>query len=434
MLQGSAMHNYSKQSYRYCLLALLSSLPWGIVNAGGLLQYEIGTPDLGLASAGYAARAQDAATAVTNPAGMTRLCDTEIMLGVQPLYGSLTFSPNSNTSVNGNDGGNAVSWFPGGGLYYVYNASDDFKLGISGYGNFGLPLHYNGDWVGRYYVTEGTLLGMTVAPSLAYRIHDMWSLGISFNAMYGILSNKAAVDNSPLGLFRDASDGELKIKSTTWGYGVTFGFLFEPTDCTRFGLTYATEIKLDFEDAIEFVNTFPVIIPGGSFDLPLDLQVNVPRQVMASFYHAFNDKWAALGNLGWQNWEKFGKIEISVDTPNPRTLSTDLTYKDTWHAALGVQYELCEVIRLSSGIAYDTDMLNTSNRSVSLPIGPAWRFAVGGQYFTSESLTLSAGYTFLWSGDLDVIQSRGVLAGTVAGTYDNALINYFGVNFDWKFL
>ncbi|MEJ0091147.1 MAG: hypothetical protein WDM80_15565 [Limisphaerales bacterium] len=39
------------------------------VFAGGLSLYEIGTPDVGLASAGYAARAQDASTLYKNPAG-----------------------------------------------------------------------------------------------------------------------------------------------------------------------------------------------------------------------------------------------------------------------------------------------------------------------------------------------------------------------------
>ena len=37
--------------------------------AGGLYLYELGTPDVGAAAAGWAARAQDAATAFTNPAG-----------------------------------------------------------------------------------------------------------------------------------------------------------------------------------------------------------------------------------------------------------------------------------------------------------------------------------------------------------------------------
>ena len=60
-------------------LTLIVALLWSAVlipvssMAGGLLLYEVGTADIGLASAGYNARAQDASTVFTNPAGMTKL-------------------------------------------------------------------------------------------------------------------------------------------------------------------------------------------------------------------------------------------------------------------------------------------------------------------------------------------------------------------------
>src|SRR6185503_6142728 len=53
-----------------CSLISLTSLP---ATAGGLSLYEIATSDVGLASAGWAARAQDPATLLKNPAGMSRL-------------------------------------------------------------------------------------------------------------------------------------------------------------------------------------------------------------------------------------------------------------------------------------------------------------------------------------------------------------------------
>ena len=44
------------------LLALAGAFATQTLLAGGISLYEIGTPDVGLASAGYAARAQDAST------------------------------------------------------------------------------------------------------------------------------------------------------------------------------------------------------------------------------------------------------------------------------------------------------------------------------------------------------------------------------------
>src|SRR5215831_7656315 len=84
-----------------CILTGLTSLP---VKAGGLSLYEIGTSDVGLASAGWAARAQDPATLLKNPAGMSRLKGNQFQGGAQLLYASIGFSPGPGTTVSGNDG------------------------------------------------------------------------------------------------------------------------------------------------------------------------------------------------------------------------------------------------------------------------------------------------------------------------------------------
>jgi hypothetical protein len=59
------------------VLALLGSAVLIPVSsmAGGLLLFEVGTADVGLASAGYNARAQDASTVFTNPTSTTEDLD-----------------------------------------------------------------------------------------------------------------------------------------------------------------------------------------------------------------------------------------------------------------------------------------------------------------------------------------------------------------------
>ena len=75
--------------------------------AAGLWLYEQGTPDVGTATAGMAARANDAATAFANPAGMTRLEGSQAMVGIQPIFGDMEFDVDAAT-FGGGDGGNAV--------------------------------------------------------------------------------------------------------------------------------------------------------------------------------------------------------------------------------------------------------------------------------------------------------------------------------------
>ena len=56
--------------WRFTLLVLIAVFALiEEVGAGGLYLYEVASPDVGMAGAGYAARAEDASTAFTNPAG-----------------------------------------------------------------------------------------------------------------------------------------------------------------------------------------------------------------------------------------------------------------------------------------------------------------------------------------------------------------------------
>ena len=114
------------------VVVLSSLLLPGMALAGGLTLYEVGTDDVGLASAGYGARAQDASTLLTNPAGMTRLDGTRLLLGGQVLYGDvrMTLDENSSSTLGTGDGGNAIGFFPGAGAYITFSPSNTVRLGI----------------------------------------------------------------------------------------------------------------------------------------------------------------------------------------------------------------------------------------------------------------------------------------------------------------
>jgi long-chain fatty acid transport protein len=402
-------------------------LLWGApAFAGGLYLYEIGSPDVGLAAAGYAARAQDASTAFSNPAGMTRLKQSQVQFGAQPMYLHVKFDSSSGTTVSGGNG-DASAWIPAAGTFIVTPLTPDVSLGFSVAGNFGLGLDYGDDWAGRYYLKDVLMQGVTLAPALAYRINDQVSVGASVNAMYGTLKENVAVNNG--GTF---PDGELSIEDKTWGFGGTFGVLVEPQPGTRFGATYMTKTELDFESKAKFTGLRPVL--AGALGTPtLKLPIKVPQAVMLSAFHQVNDRLAIMGNLGWQDWSEFGKIDVTVASENTLTKNVDRQYKDTWHAAMGAQYQLSEPWLLSSGIAYDSEMVDEEDMTPDLPIGASWRFGVGGQYAWSKALTLNCAYDLIWMGDLAMDVNRGPLAGRVAGEYESMAIHAIVLGLNWNF-
>ena len=425
-------------------VALLSvvGLFWtaGSVLAGGLYLYEIGSPDVGLAAAGYAARAQDAATAFTNPAGMTRLKQPSLLVGGQPMYLHLNFSPDGGTNAVARDlpplgsggkadNGDSDGWMPAGGLFYVHPVNDRLALGLAVAGYFGLSLDYPDDWVGRYYVQETTLQAMAIQPAVAWQIDEQWSVGLGIAALYGMFDDQVAVNN----IAPEDNDGKLKLEDEDWAAQFNLGVLYEPLKGTRFGLTYLSKADLNFKDKPKFSGLGRGLgeILGNS-GRTLDLGITMPQAVMFSVYHEVNDKLALMANLGWQDWSQFGKVEVSVSDSNV-DMTAGLDYNDTWHVALGAQYRVSEPWLLTAGIAYDSSMLDDDERVPSLPVGETWRFALGTRYNWSQDVTLGAAYELAWGGDLDMDVNRGPLAGGVSGTYENTALHVASLNAEWRF-
>jgi long-chain fatty acid transport protein len=405
----------------------------GAAHAGGLALYEIGTADVGLASAGYASRVQDASTVFRNPAGMSFLEGAQVEGGLQLTYGSAEFSPNSNTSLRlgTEDGGNAIGALPAGGLFLSLPVSDKVAVGFGALSYFGLMEKYNDNWVGRYYVREGSLVGMSLLPSVSVKPTEWLSIGAGLNAMYGYFKTEVAVNN----LDPRIGDGQMSLKDETWGFGANLGVLVEPVKGTRVGVTYLSPVDLNFKDNPSFSNLGPGLSALLQNPRQLNLGMTVPQSVMVSLYHELNQKWALMADFGWQNWNQFGKVDVSIETGDANPLKTvNANYQDTYHGAVGAQYKANEKWMFTGGVAYDSSAVESANRTVTAPMGQAWRFGVGAIYKASEKLDVGLAYEFLWAGNMSVDQGSELSArGLVSGSYNDAWFSFASLSLKWKF-
>jgi long-chain fatty acid transport protein len=409
------------------LVVFLMYVPaWG----GGAYLTEISSAEVGLAGAGWAARAQDAGTLFSNPAGMTRIEGNELYLGLQPMYFKLEFDPDSNTTVEGEDG-DASDWLVGGSGFYVHSFSDDLKFGVGVLGYFGLGIDFGDKWVGRYYVTEGGMQGLTFIPSIAYRINDRLSLGVGVDIMYVTFDQKASLNNP------DAPDGSFKLEADDVTYGLNLGVLYELNNRTRFGLQYISESDLELKDKPKFKGVGPILDAAlgaaGLLDASIKMDVTAPQSVMLSAYHDVNERWAIMGNIGWQEWSEFGKVRVQVSTTDITTMTLDSDYDDSWHVALGTQWKATEPLLVSFGIAYDSSIVDDDDRTLDLPMGESWRFGSGAHYTLKDNLDVSFAYELWWFGDLEIDVDDGPLTGRVSGEYEKTLVHVFNIGLIRRF-
>ena len=401
--------------------------------AGGLGLYEVGSPDLGTASAGRAALGADASTAWGNPAAMTRLESSEILVGLQPIIATVEFDAGARSTVAGGDGGNAGGVIPSRGLYGVWSISPDLKLGASVNSYIGGDLDYDNDWVGRYYTTRAEILTFNFNPVFAWRVLPWMSFGGGFSVQWAQLTSRAAVNN-PLDR---TPDGSLRYEDGNVGFGGNLGFLFDIDARTRIGVTYRSEVDQSFDDVPKFGGLGPLLrvalSQSGILGSNLGISTSVPQEVMLSGYRQVTDELALMANFGWQNWSHFGNYSVSLSSVPPRALSVESGFQDTFHGAIGAHYRLNEPTLLQVGFAYDSSAVDEANRGPALPVDRQLRFAAGVQYDLTENYRLGLAYEFVDLGSAPIDTTRGPLAGTLQGDYGTNMLNVVGLTIAYRF-
>ncbi len=300
------------------LLATCASPSW----AGSLYLPEMSNvSEAGYAGAGLAARANDAGTVFTNPAGMTRFDDPELIAGGTFVYihGPLDINGDE-TTVEGNSR-TVKDVIPAGSVAYVYPVSDRLKLGVSLANHFGLALDWNSDWVGRYDAVKVAIIAPQLQPTVAYKVNDWLSVGAGAALTMGYLYDKARVDTVEPG------DGKLRISDADFAMQYNLGVMFQPWESTRIGLRYLTETDLNFKDAPDVSGN--LLHPNYK---QIDLGMKMPQSLMAGIHHQVNDDWAVLGSVGWDEWSKFGKVKVGIKDGFIPTTRVDGGFRDTWHS------------------------------------------------------------------------------------------------------
>jgi long-chain fatty acid transport protein len=415
---------FSKHSLTALLVTLLFTLFTSTGYAGALYIYEVGSPtETAQAGAGLAARAQDAGTVFTNPAGMTRFNGNATLASAGLLYLYAPFDPDKGNTISGTDG-STTEFFPYGSFAYIHSVSDQLKLGVSVQNNFGLGLDWGTNWVGRYTATSADILAPQVQPTIAYKVNDWLSVGAGAGLTLGYLDAKLRVNQEREGL----GDGKMEYDDTDFAVQGNFGIMVNPTKNTRIGLRYLTETDLDFEDDPHFSRMGPVT--GAITDLigELDLGMKMPQSVMLGVFHDLNEQWAILGSVGWDEWSRFGAVTVSVD--DSPDVTDNLKFENTYHVGVGAQYQYNSRWRYSAGYSYDSSLSKGKHRSLAIPMGEMSRIGGGVEFKKREDLTIGAAADILWEGDLSLSNSSG--GGTVSGEYENVFIAFFTVYAKWQ--
>jgi Long-chain fatty acid transport protein len=229
----------------------------------GYFSHGFGAQSEGLAGASIA-YPKDSIAIAANPAALFKV-------GNRFDIGLDLFAPDRGAAIVGNAygadasyDGSGVATFAIPQIGYSRLLGDDWAVGIAVYGNGGMNTSYKSNPFARFGTTGKAGVNLEqafVSPTVAYKIAEGHSIGVSLNIVYQLFKADG------VGIFAgySAAPGALSNRNTdhAWGVGVRIGYLGQLTDALSVGAYWQSK---------GYSNSFKkyagLFADGGAFDTP----------------------------------------------------------------------------------------------------------------------------------------------------------------------
>lgn len=391
---GRARVRFGRRAATACATTWVTGLALAFAGApahanNGLkpIGFSAGTVALGGADTALAA---DITTINANPAGLARLGRHA------DIYGAVAHALDvRHRDEYGNDRGisNHLVGFAGGGYAHPL-AGTPLTLGIG--------LFYQGG-TGNVFKDVATAFGtrdqmaslfnvVRLAPALAWRIDERWSIGAS------LAINQAEAEQRffPGTSFSSGSTNFFGFSfkgAKDTAIVPTLGLAWEPTPALRLGLAYAGRAKFDLRGNDMRVN-FDALGAGTVAYRDVRLEgIALPRQVDAGVAWQMTQRLAVVGKLAWLEWSRALRTSTltaagpdATGVPATLTDTARLDWRNQWVVAGGVAYAADDRLTLMAGANYGR---NPVPRDTTSPL-----FAEIGRWHltTGATLKLPDGY------------------------------------------
>jgi long-chain fatty acid transport protein len=282
---------------------------------------------------------------------------------------------------------------------FAYNKKIDDRMswGLTVYGNGGMNTEYPGANVTCQTPNDGNLLcgqgalgvdlmQLIVAPTLAYKLDDRHSFGVS--PLLVMQQFKATGLHAFTQMSLSPSNVTDMGADRSTGVGVRLGYLGQLSDTMKFGATYSPKIKMG-----KFDKYAGLFAGGGSFDIPenyalgINVQVTPAVSVAADYGRVNYSGVPAIGNpmsnlmagnsMGSANGPGFGWSDVNV-------------------LKLGVQWQATSTMLLRAGYNQSTNPVKAENVTFNIlaPGVITQHYTFGGTYALSKDSEFTWAYMY----------------------------------------
>jgi long-chain fatty acid transport protein len=377
--------------------------------ANGLSLNSIGPRALSMGGA-MVGLADDPTAIYWNPAGLAGQNSSLYAFGTDIIpFGTYKFA------TYGIDAKTKTNNYASPNLFANYNMGKlAFGLGI--FVPAGLGAEYNGEdlinisggdleWLSKIAVID-------IAPTVAYKINDMFSFGLTGNIFYGMFDMKRPstyVDSTGL------HGVQYTESSTGTGFGVSGGLLCKLSDMIQFGVSARTEIKVTMSGEAE--NAL-MQAQGGPATTDFDRDVAWP--LWAAFGVAVKpmENLTITADAQYSQWAKSEK-EFHTDFKDPVwkavTAATGddtfvLDWKDCTQLRFGLEYMASEKLAVRAGYYYDPAPAPDETLTILFPSSTN-NVVTAGFGFCAGKFDIDLGFEYLMGKERDITAATHNMPG-----------------------
>ena len=405
------------------------------VYAAGFQLNEFSSAGLGRAYSGEGAMGDTAASASRNPATMALMDRPMFSVGAVFIDPDVDITGNSPTGRS-LDASNIAptQWVPN--IHYVQPINDQWWIGASATSNYGLATEFNDGYTAGGFGGKTDLMTGNLNLSTAYRLNEHFSFGVGFDAIYARakIERYAGEAGAALGIPADTQVAHLK--GDEWGYGWNAGILYEVDKNNRFGLSYRSEVKVDFDG--DYKSSLPTAInrinqaanlglpyaTGGS-TIPGALTLNLPEMWEVSGWHKVAPQWAVHYSLAYTSWSQFQELK-ATGSSGQTLFYKDESFKDAYRIALGTTYYYDQNWTFRTGIAFDDSPVPADKRSISIPDQDRLWLSAGASYAFNDDASVDVGVSYM-HGQHVTVEEGPYTFNSVGKAW------LYGANFNYKF-
>jgi long-chain fatty acid transport protein len=358
-------------------------------HAAGFAIFEQGARGMGFAGA-FTAQANDPSAIFHNAAGIAFLKGKQIYLGgtlIAPKSDFTGADPFPGTSIT--EKGDAGFIVPPA-ADYTHQLTEQLVVGVGLHVPFGLKTQWANptSFSGRFISRKAELKGISVNPTLGYKLADRLAVGVGLDLRFASVSLNRSVGTVNPFTLKPVDVADLQLTSETKkGFGFNVGLLARPSDNFSLGASYRHKVKIDFTGSATFTRVgtgssqFDALVaqrlPTGA--TPVTTSIEFPAIASGGVAFTAGD-WTLEGDVNWYQWSTFDRLALSFDEQPAFSTVIEENYENSYQYRFGIERKISDIWAVRGGYFYDKSPTPVASVGPLLPDADRHGVALGFTY------------------------------------------------------